>query len=115
MASPKAGLGVFPGKSIGVDAIVETNFYFDVDIRDYNLWIDEDGPVILILFDATRNESILALCAGVFHCRPDSFAQKKVRGPFVCNVPGHQVLDRHAVKTFRGLKARFEKPKLRII
>src|ERR1700681_4568976 len=29
-----------------------SDFVFDLDIRDYNLWMREETPVILILFDA---------------------------------------------------------------
>jgi hypothetical protein len=38
-------------KSVGV------NYVFDVDIRDYNLWIREEMAVILILFDAGRKRA----------------------------------------------------------
>src|SRR2546421_11849231 len=33
---------------------VGPNFVFDVDVRDYNLWMLERMTVILILFDASR-------------------------------------------------------------
>ena len=32
-------------------------FLFDVDIRDYNLWIQEEMLVVLILFDASRRRA----------------------------------------------------------
>jgi Domain of unknown function (DUF4365) len=33
------------------------DYVFDVDIRDYHLWIREEMPVILILFDASRRKA----------------------------------------------------------
>lgn len=35
---------------------VETALIFDVDIRDYNLWIREEVPVLLVLFDALNRK-----------------------------------------------------------
>src|SRR4051794_21904716 len=34
-----------------------TDYVFDLDIRDYNLWIREEMPVILVLYDATRRRA----------------------------------------------------------
>jgi len=34
-----------------------TNFLFDLDIRDYNLWMDELMPVVLVLYDASRRRA----------------------------------------------------------
>jgi hypothetical protein len=36
---------------------VGAHFVFDLDIRDYNLWMVEDAPVFLVLFDATRRRA----------------------------------------------------------
>src|SRR5882672_10854813 len=36
---------------------VGSGYAFDVDIRDYNLWMRERMPVILILFDASRRRA----------------------------------------------------------
>src|SRR5688572_4859238 len=33
---------------------VGSNYVFDLDVRDFHLWMIEKMPVILILFDATR-------------------------------------------------------------
>ena len=33
------------------------DFVYDLDIRDYNLWIKEKMPVVLVLFDATRRHT----------------------------------------------------------
>lgn len=34
-----------------------TNYVFDLDIRDYNLWMNELMPVILVLYDASRRKA----------------------------------------------------------
>src|SRR5262245_60185753 len=36
---------------------VGSDYVFDLDVRDYNLWIQEKLPVILILFDASRRRA----------------------------------------------------------
>src|SRR5262245_44692073 len=36
---------------------VGSDYVFDLDIRDYNLWMLESWPVILILFDASRRRA----------------------------------------------------------
>jgi hypothetical protein len=36
---------------------VGADYVFDMDIRDYNLWMFEEMPVILILFDASRSRA----------------------------------------------------------
>ena len=46
-----------------------TDYVFDLDIRDYHLWVREKMPVILILFDATRRLRLLA-------CRPAVFRRE---------------------------------------
>jgi hypothetical protein len=32
-------------------------YVYDIDIRDYNLWIHEQIPVVLVLYDATRRKA----------------------------------------------------------
>jgi hypothetical protein len=36
---------------------VGSGYVFDVDIRDYNLWMMEETPVILILYDASHRRA----------------------------------------------------------
>src|SRR6476661_7796379 len=36
---------------------IGSSYIFDLDIRDYNLWMWEEEPVILILFDATEHRA----------------------------------------------------------
>jgi Domain of unknown function (DUF4365) len=37
---------------------VGTDRVFDRDVRDYNLWIREEMPVILVLFDAAKERAV---------------------------------------------------------
>lgn len=32
-------------------------YWFDMDIRDYNLWVREEVPVVLVLYDATKRRA----------------------------------------------------------
>jgi hypothetical protein len=36
---------------------VGSDYVFDLDVRDYNLWMLDNSPVILILFDASRRRA----------------------------------------------------------
>jgi uncharacterized protein DUF4365 len=36
---------------------VGAHYVFGLDIHDYNLWMAEDAPVFLVLFDATRRRA----------------------------------------------------------
>src|ERR1700722_18996461 len=36
---------------------VESHYVFDLDLRDYNLWMLEEWPVILVLYDASRRRA----------------------------------------------------------
>ena len=92
---------------------VEANFCFDLDVRDYNLWTEEDLPVILILFDVARNEACWLDVHGYFGADGSRGPTKGARTVRVY-LPGQQILDRQSVRTIRGLKARYEKPKLSI-
>jgi hypothetical protein len=79
---------------------------FDIDIRDYNRWVFEAVPVILVLYDASRRK-------GYWVCVQDYFRQtgqqprpgaKTVR----LLVPRRQPVTRRAIVTTRSLKARQE-------
>src|SRR5438067_10705812 len=37
--------------------VVGSGYVFDLDIRDYNLWMLDTAPVILILFEASRRRA----------------------------------------------------------
>src|SRR5258708_16361384 len=52
-----------------------SDYVYDLDIRDYNLWVREENPVILILFDAIRRRAFWLPVQRYF--REDSTRQPK--------------------------------------
>lgn len=48
------GLVFLQLKAAEVLQTVGFHYVYDLDVRDYNLWMRDEMPVILILFDATR-------------------------------------------------------------
>lgn len=86
---------------------------FDIDIRDYNLWIDEDFPVILILYDASAREARWLALKSYFD---DDVSRRPKPGTKTVRVriPKHQVLNRQAIALFRVMKAKARKPRLRV-
>ncbi|HVS38600.1 MAG TPA: DUF4365 domain-containing protein [Gemmataceae bacterium] len=80
-----------------------TTYLFDLDIRDYNLWVREEAPVFLVLFDATRRRANWLAVQQYFKAdlarRPKKGA-KSVR----IRVPKRQVVNRRAVAKMRELK-----------
>ena len=37
--------------------VADSDYVFDLDIRDYNLWMLDKAPVILVLYDASRKRA----------------------------------------------------------
>jgi hypothetical protein len=82
---------------------VGSNYVFDVDIRDYNLWMREEMPVILILYDATRRRASWLHIQRYF--RDEAGRQPKKGAKTVrVHVPARQVVNRRAIATMRKLK-----------
>jgi hypothetical protein len=82
---------------------VGSGYVFDVDIRDYNLWILEKTPVILVLFDASRRRGYWLSVRDYFS---ESAARRPKKGAKTVRVrvPKRQVVSRRAIATFRDLK-----------
>ena len=84
-------------QTVGSDCV------FDVDVRDYNLWILERLPVILILFDASRRRAYWISFQSHFReeaARPPRKGAKTVR----VRVPKRQIVNRRAIARMRSLK-----------
>lgn len=84
---------------------VDSDYVFDVDIRDYNLWMMEDIPVILVLFDATQKRAYWVDAQDYFlidETRQPRKGAKTVR----IRVPIQQTISRAAIADFRELKLR---------
>jgi hypothetical protein len=82
---------------------VGSAYVFDLDIRDYNLWTQEEMPVILILFDASRRRAYWLPVQRYF--REDATRQPQKGAKTVrVYVPIRQVMNRRAIATIRILK-----------
>jgi hypothetical protein len=80
-----------------------TDHLFDVDIRDYNLWMGEIMPVFLILFDASRRRAFwtdIQLYFAENPTRRPKWGAKTVR----VRVPVRQVLNRRAITRMQAAK-----------
>jgi Domain of unknown function (DUF4365) len=76
---------------------------YDVDIRDYNLWLLERSPVILILYDASRRRAFWLAFQRYF--REDAARQPKKGAKTVrVRVPQRQAVNRRAIGRMRDLK-----------
>ena len=76
---------------------------FDLDIRDYNLWMAEKAPVFLVLFDATRRRAYWLYVQQYYEkdgSRQPQKGAKKVR----VEVPGRQAISRRGVAKMRKWK-----------
>jgi hypothetical protein len=84
---------------------VGSDFVFDPDIRDYNLWRLEEMPVILILFDASRRRACWLWVQSYFS---ENVARQPKKGARTLRVrvPGRQPVNRSAVANWRDLKRR---------
>ncbi len=82
-----------------------SDYVYDLDVRDYNLWIREESPVFLILFDATLGRAFWLPVQSYFRedrARLPKKGAKTVR----VRVPRRQVVNRRATATMRALKSR---------
>jgi hypothetical protein len=80
-----------------------SDYVFDLDIRDYNLWLDEKFPVILILFDASRRRAYWLDVQRFFHEIPARRPKRGAKSVRV-RVPVRQVVNRRAIAAIRALK-----------
>jgi hypothetical protein len=81
----------------------ESHYVYDLDIRDYNLWMVESAPVFLVLFDATRRRAYWLHVQPYF--RNDASRQpKKGAGTARVDVSRRQAISRRGVATMRELK-----------
>jgi hypothetical protein len=76
---------------------------FDLDVRDYNLWMLELLPVALVPFDASRRKAYALHVQAYF--RQDPSRQPKTGAKTVrVRVPGRPAFSRRVVRRIRELK-----------
>jgi hypothetical protein len=78
-------------------------YAFDLDIRDYNLWMLDNLPVVLVLFDASRRRAHWLAIQQYF--REDETRQPRRGAKTVrVRVPMAQPVNRRAIAKIRALK-----------
>lgn len=80
-----------------------TDYLYDLDIRDYNLWVKEKLPVILILFDASQRRAYW-LAVQQYFSRDVAHQPKKGAKTVRIRVPRRQAVNGRAIATMRELK-----------
>jgi hypothetical protein len=108
---PEPGLVYIQLKAAESLQAVGKDYVFDVDVRDYHLWIREEMPVILILFDAARRKAYWLAVQRYFQ---EDVARRPRKGAKTVrvHVPGRQPVTRRAVEKMRELKRELPGPKL---
>ena len=91
-----------------------TDYVFDLDVRDYNLWIVERDPVIFVLFDASRKRAYWLAIQRYFSADAVPLPKKGAKTVRL-RVPKRQSLNRRAIAKIRELKRQSEVPTLRIM
>ena len=99
---PEPGLIYFQFKAGETLELRGVNYVYDLEVRDYNLWMLEKTPVILVLFDATRKRAYWLHIQGYF--REDAARRPKKGAKTVrVSVPKSQVVNRRAITRMRTL------------
>jgi hypothetical protein len=82
---------------------VGVSYVFDVDVRDYNLWVFERSPVVLILYDAFSKRAYWLPVQRYFHDNVRHQPRKGAKTVRV-HVPRRQTVSRRAIAKMRELK-----------
>ncbi len=82
---------------------VGPDYVFDLDIRDYNLWIEEEVPVILVLYDATRRRAFW-LYVQRYVSQEGTRQPKKDAKTVRVRVPMRQAVNRRSIGKWRRIK-----------
>jgi hypothetical protein len=81
----------------------ESHYAYDLDIRDYNLWMAEEEPVFLVLFDAARRRAYWLHVQTYFRNDASRQPRKGARTVRV-DVSRRQAVSRRGVSKMRELK-----------
>jgi len=79
------------------------HYGYDLDIRDYNLWVREKMPVIFILYDASRRRAYWLAIQQYFRGDVVRRPRKGARNVRI-RVPRRQVVNGRAIAMIRELK-----------
>ena len=108
---PETGLVYIQVKAAESLPVVGSNYVFDVDLRDYRLWIREEMLVILILFDAARRKAYWLAVHRYFQAAEARQPQKGAKSVRV-RIPKRQAVNRRAIERMRELKRGTRRPPL---
>jgi hypothetical protein len=97
------GLACLQLKAAETLQVVGSDYVCELDIRDYHLWMMEEMPIILILFDASRCRAYWLSIQHYFREGPARQPKKGAKTVRV-RVPKRQVLNRRAIAVMRVLK-----------
>jgi len=101
----------FQVKASEVLKAVGSAYFFDVDLRDYHLWMREELPVVLILFDASRKKAYW-LCVQQYFDEEEARRPRKGAKTVRVRVPKSQPMDHAAVKKMRELRYALKRSRL---
>jgi hypothetical protein len=78
------------------------HFAFDIDIRDYNLWMMEELPVLLVLYDASRRKAYWVCVQSYF----EQTGHQPRRGAKTIRalVPRRQLLSLRGINRIQAMK-----------
>jgi hypothetical protein len=79
------------------------DYVFDLDVRDYHLWVNKNWPVFLVLFDAGRRRAYWLDVQEYFDADTSRHPKKGARTVRV-RVPSRQVISSKAVALMRLAK-----------
>jgi hypothetical protein len=91
-----------------------SDYVFDMDTRDYHLWIREKFPVLLVLFDAARRRAYWLAVQQYFHASAARQPKKGAKTVRV-RVPRRQVVNRRAIRRIRENKQEMQRSKLGVL
>src|SRR5438552_1986827 len=87
---------------------VAGSYVYDIDIRDHNLWMHEQLPVTLVLYDATHRRAYWQDIQEYF--RPDEVRQPRKGAKWVrVKIPERQAMDGDAIAELRRRKSKGER------
>lgn len=100
---PEPGWIYFQFKAMETLTEREADYVYDLDVRDYHLWMMEKTPVILVLYDARRRRAYWLAVQRYF--REEAARQPKKGAKTVrVRIPRRQVMNRRAIARIRELK-----------
>lgn len=82
---------------------VKDDVVFDLDVRDYNKWMQNEMPVILVLYEAITTGAVWLPVQDYFRADVGRRPRKGAKTVRV-RIPITQVLDESAIATMRELK-----------